>query len=181
MDGAALVAAVATRRDRAAFARLFALYAPRVKGQLMARGASAATADELTQEVMLTVWRKAEQFDPDKGLVGTWLFAMTRNCFINHLRRQRWPEPDALEAASPPAAPEALLLSAESHQRLREAVGGLPAEQRQILDGAYYRGRTLRELAEEHGIPLGTVKTRVRLAMARLRDLLTGKVRDDGA
>jgi RNA polymerase sigma-70 factor (ECF subfamily) len=176
-DGAALVDAVATLRDRAAFARLFELYAPRVKGQLMARGAAAGVADELTQEVMLTVWRKASQFDRRKGLVSTWLFVIARNCFLSHQRRQHWPEADAPEAATPPAPPEALLLSAESHHQLREALGGLPQEQRETLDGAYYRGRTLRELADEQGIPLGTVKTRVRLALTRLREALAGKVR----
>ncbi len=174
-DGAALVEAIAARRDRAAFARLFELFAPRVKGQLMARGASAAIADELTQEVMLAVWRKAAQFDRSKGLVSTWLFVIARNAFLSHHRRQRWPEPDALGDGAPaPELPEALLLSAEGHHHLREAMGGLPSEQRETLDGAYYRGRTLRELAEEQGIPLGTVKTRVRLALTRLREALGG-------
>jgi RNA polymerase sigma-70 factor, ECF subfamily len=170
-DAAALVEAIAARRDRAAFSRLFELFAPRVKGQLMARGASAATADELTQEVMLSVWRKAAQFDRAKGLVSTWLFVIARNAFLSHHRRHRWPEPDALADATAAApTPDALLLSAEGHHHLREALGALPTEQRQAIDGAYYRGRTLSELAEEQGLPLGTVKTRVRLALARLRE-----------
>jgi RNA polymerase sigma factor (sigma-70 family) len=177
VDATALVAAIAGRRDRAAFARLFQLYAPRVKGQLMARGASAAVADELTQEVMLTVWRKAEQFDRGKGLVSTWLYAITRNCFINHVRRAHWPEPEPEpeRAAAAPAPDEQLAAASEAH-RLREAMRELPTEQREVLVGAYDRGRSLSELANEQGIPLGTVKTRVRLAMARLRERLVGKV-----
>lgn len=173
-DEAELVEAIAARRDRAAFARFFEVFAPRVKGQLMGRGMSAAVADELTQDVMLTVWRKAEQFDRRKGLVGTWLFVIARNVFLNHHRRHAWPEPDALSAeTTPPTPPETLLLVAEGEQHLREAMKELPTEQRETLDGAYYRGRTLRELSEEQGIPLGTVKTRVRLGLARLREALT--------
>lgn len=176
-EAAALVEAIAARRDRAAFARLFELFAPRVKGQLMARGASAAIADELTQEVMLAVWRKAAQFDRAKGLVSTWLFVIARNAFLSHHRRHRWPEPDALvdAAALAPTPPDALLLSAEGHHHLREALGTLPTEQRETIDGAYYRGKTLSELAQEQGIPVGTVKTRVRLALARLREAVGAK------
>jgi RNA polymerase sigma-70 factor (ECF subfamily) len=171
----ALVTAVAAHRDRAAFARLFELYAPRVKGQLMARGASAALADELTQEVMLTVWRKAAQFDAGKGLVATWLYTITRNCFVSHVRRQRWPEPE-VDPPPPPPAPDEQLAAARDARDLRMAMGELPPEQREVLVGAYDRGRALSEIAEEKGLPLGTVKTRVRLALARLRERLSGKV-----
>jgi RNA polymerase sigma-70 factor (ECF subfamily) len=178
-DAAALVEAIARTRDRHAFARLFALYAPRVKGQLRARGASPAVADEVTQEVMLAVWRKAAQFDPSKGLVATWLFAITRNCLVNHQRGQRWPEPDALDEPAQGVAADEQLASAESERILRAALDELPAEQRDALAGAYYRGRTMRELAEEQRLPVGTVKTRVRLALARLRARLSGE-RPDG-
>jgi RNA polymerase sigma-70 factor (ECF subfamily) len=175
VEASALVAAIASRRDRAAFARLFQLYAPRVKGQLMARGTAAALADELTQEVMLTVWRKADQFDAGKGLVATWLYAITRNCFVSHVRSQRRPEPD-LEPPTTPPTPDQELAAALGARELRAAMDELPKEQREVLVGAYDRGRTLSELAEEKRLPLGTVKTRVRLALARLRARLAGKV-----
>ena len=141
----------------------------------MARGSSAAVADELTQEVMLTVWRKAGQFDRSKGHVGTWLFAITRNCHINHQRHLRWPAPDP-EPAPTAASPDEQLAEARDHQALRAALLELPVEQRETVAGAYYRGRSLSELAEEQGIPLGTVKSRARLAVARLRERLLGKV-----
>lgn len=173
IDGVALVAAVATHRDRKAFTRLVEFYAPRVRGYLTARGAGPSVADELTQEVMLKVWLKAVQFDPERGQVAAWLFAITRNCFATHRHRQHWPDPDAASQQSI-AAPEELILTAERGQHLLEAMGALPVAQRDILAGAYYRGRTMRQLADEQGIPLGTVKTRVRLALARLRHLLTG-------
>lgn len=174
-DPAALVTAVAVHRDRAAFARLFQLYAPRVKGQLVSRGASSALADELTQEVMLTVWRKAAQFDARKGLVATWLFTITRNCFVSHVRRQRWPEPE-LDPPAPAPRPDEQLSAARDARDLRTAMDELPSEQREVLIGAYDRGRALSELAEEKGLPLGTIKTRVRLALSRLRERLAGKV-----
>jgi RNA polymerase sigma-70 factor, ECF subfamily len=171
-DAAALIEAIASRRDRAAFARLFSLYAPRVKGQLRARGLSPAASDEVTQEVMLMVWRKADQYDPTRGLVGTWLFAIVRNCLVNHQRGQRWPESDVVEQPTGDHTPDDLFARAESRHNLLAALDELPAEQRQVLAGAYYRGRTMRELADEHQLALGTVKTRVRLALARLRALL---------
>lgn len=175
LDAAAIVVAIARHRDRAAFARLFQLFAPRVKGQLMARGASAAVADELTQEVMLTVWRKADQFDAGKGQVTTWLYAITRNTFINSVRRQRWPQPEADDAAPPSPSPDEQLADARDHHELRAVMRDLPAEQLETLVGAYDRGRTLAELAQEQGVPLGTIKTRVRLALTRLRARLAGK------
>jgi RNA polymerase sigma-70 factor, ECF subfamily len=178
-DAASLVEAIASQRDRAAFARLFALYGPRVRSQLCARGASLTVADEVTQEVMLTVWRKAGQFDPRRGRVGTWLFVIARNCLIDHQRGQRWPQPEPDDDVRADA-PDDQLAEAERQRDLRAALDELPLEQREALAGAYYRGRTMRELADEHRLPVGTVKTRVRLGLARLRACLGGKALPDG-
>ncbi|HVZ72825.1 MAG TPA: sigma-70 family RNA polymerase sigma factor [Polyangia bacterium] len=179
-DAAALVEAIASRRDRAAFARLFALYAPRIKGHLRARGATPAAAEEVTQEVMLAVWRKAAQFDRTKGRVATWLFTIARNGFVDHQRGQRWPEPERIEESSAEPAPDDALAAARGRRDLRVALDELPVEQRDALAGAYYRGRTMRELADEQRLPLGTIKTRVRLALARLRARLGGEAGDEG-
>lgn len=181
-EAEALLLAVAQRRDRVAYARFFGWYAPRVKGQLLAAGASAATADELVQEVMLRVWRKAEQFDPARGAVGTWLYAMTRNTWINHTRG-RHPGESILEDAevdeSMPARddvdPEASARDAEWRTALRGALASLPAEQIDVLRGACFSGHSLREVADETKVPLGTVKTRVRLALERLRGMLKSR------
>lgn len=177
-DAAAWLAAIAESGDRASFARLFRLYAPKVKGHLMARGAAAGAADELTQDVMLTVWRKAAQFDPSKGTVAGWLFAITRNRFINHLRDARYPQPEA-EVEAPAEAdtserPDEQLALAERRARLVRALASLAPEQHAVLQGAYWRGQTLQEHADEQRLPLGTVKTRVRLALGHLRALLAG-------
>jgi len=173
--------AVAVRADREAFGRLFGRYAPKVKAHLVARGAPASVADELTQEVMLIVWRKAALFDAGKGSLVTWLYTISRNCLLNHLRAAGRRELDVdvdVDAPEPGDAPptgEQQLIDRERRRGLAASVERLPPEQREILHRAYWKGQTLQECADEIQIPLGTVKTRVRLALARLRELLGGR------
>jgi RNA polymerase sigma-70 factor (ECF subfamily) len=173
-DDAALMTAIAARADRAAFARLFQRYAPKVKGHLIARGAAAGAADELTQEVMLMVWRKAALYDAQRGSLAAWLYTVSRNCLYNRARgeQRREIEIDAPEPGPEPATGEELVIALERQRALSRSLGQLSAEQREILEGAYWRGQTLQECAEERKIPLGTVKTRVRLALQHLRELM---------
>ena len=171
------MAAIATRGDCAAFAQLFRRYAPKVKAHLMARGAATGAADELTQEVMLIVWRKAGLFDASRGSVAAWLYTISRNALFNTTRGERVrKEGSAMQTAFPEAAPpptsEQALLAAEQGRALSASLAQLPPEQREILEGAYWRGQTLQECAEERQLPLGTVKTRVRLALEKLRGLM---------
>jgi RNA polymerase sigma-70 factor (ECF subfamily) len=176
-DAALWLVAIAARADRAAFARLFRVYAPKVKGHLVARGAAVGVADELTQDVMLTVWRKAAQFDPGKGTVAAWLYTITRNRLFNHLRDARYPQPEPETDASADdaaARPDEQLAFAERRARLARALHQLPPEQHAVLRDAYWRGQTLKEHADEQHLPLGTVKTRVRLALTHLRTILGG-------
>lgn len=175
--------AVAVRADRDAFGRLFGRYAPKVKAHLVARGAPAGVADELTQEVMLIVWRKAALFDAGKGSLVTWLYTISRNCLLNHVRshvraagrREIDVGVDAPDPAPAPATGEQQLIDMERRRGLAASVERLPPEQREILHRAYWKGQTLQECADEIQVPLGTVKTRVRLALARLRELLGGR------
>ena len=181
-EAVAWLVAIAAHADRAAFARLFRAYAPKVKGHLVARGATAGVADELTQEVMLTVWRKAAQFDASKGTVAAWLYTITRNRLFNHLRDARYPQPEIeveASAADVASRPDEQLASAQRRARLGRALGQLPPEQHAVLRDAYWRGQTLKEHADEQHLPLGTVKTRVRLALAHLRTILGGETADD--
>jgi RNA polymerase sigma-70 factor (ECF subfamily) len=173
-DDAALMTAIASRADRAAFATLFERYAPKVKGHLVARGAPVGIADELAQEVMLILWRKAALFDAAKGSVATWLYTISRNCLLNHVRQERRQDVDPQEAPAAPASAtgEELLLGAERCARLAASMERLPPEQRDVLHGAYWRGQTLQECATEKAVALGTVKTRARLALAHLREML---------
>ena len=179
--------AVAVHADRDAFARLFGRYAPKVKAHLVARGAPAGVADELTQDVMLLVWRKAALFDARKGSLVTWLYTISRNCLLNHVRAAgRRPaqigddvDVGAPEPADAPATGEQQLIERERQRGLAASVARLPPEQREILERAYWKGQTLQECADEAKVPLGTVKTRVRLALGRLRELLGVKQGND--
>jgi RNA polymerase sigma factor (sigma-70 family) len=169
--------AIATRGDRAAFAQLFRRYAPKIKAHLLARGAAAGAADELTQEAMLIVWRKAGLYDASRGSVAAWLYTISRNSLFNATRGERRRKGEstaemAFPDVAPPPTSEQALLAAEQGRALSVSLAQLPPEQREILEGAYWRGQTLQECAEERQLPLGTVKTRVRLALERLRGLM---------
>jgi RNA polymerase sigma factor (sigma-70 family) len=175
----ALVQAIARDRDRAAFAALFGHFAPRLKTYVMRLGASAATADELVQETMLTLWRRADSFDPRQANASTWIFTIARNKRIDALRRENRPELDpsdpAFAVAPVPAADEAMAAT-ESEQMLRQAITQLPQEQADLLRICYYGDKSHRQIALELGLPLGTVKSRLRLALGRLRLALKDSV-----
>ncbi|SEA80302.1 RNA polymerase sigma factor [Rubrimonas cliftonensis] len=161
-------------RDRAAFAALFGRYAGRVKGFMQRAGFPPHEADEAAQEVMLTVWRRAETFDPTRAGAGTWLFTVARNRRIDLMRRRR-PEPDPLDPHfQPDPAPPADVAAAVADRdaAVRAALATLPPEQLEVVRLAYYEGLSQSEAAAALGAPLGTVKSRLRLAVARLREAL---------
>lgn len=161
---------VRTDRDRTAFAALFRHFAPRVKAFLMKSGASEALAEECTQDVMTTVWHKAHLFDPERASVATWVFTIARNRRIDALRKSRRPEPEDLTwgPEHEPDQAEALALQQES-ERLGRALSRLPEKQRDLIERAFYGDRSHSEIAAETGLPLGTIKSRIRLALDRLR------------
>lgn len=164
------VEAIRDRKDQAAFAELFGHFAPRVKAFLMKSGASPDLAEECTQEVMATLWRKAHMFDPAKASVSTWIFTVARNRKIDILRKERRPEPEDLPWG-PEAEPEqedVLALQQES-KKLGKAIADLPEKQKDLILKAYYGELSHSEIAEQTGLPLGTIKSRIRLALDRLR------------
>lgn len=164
------VAAVRDAQDKAAFAELFAYFAPRVKSFLMKSGASPDLAEECAQEVMVTLWNKAHLFDPAKASVSTWIFTIARNRRIDLLRKQKRPEPEDLPwgPEAEPEQAEAMGLQQETEQ-LGQALAALPAEQRKLIERAYFGELSHSEIAAETGLPLGTIKSRIRLALERLR------------
>jgi RNA polymerase sigma-70 factor, ECF subfamily len=170
------------REDRAAFAELFRRYAVRVKAFMIRGGAADADADEIAQEVMAAIWRRAASFDPARASPATWIFAIARNRRIDMLRRQRRPVPDPedplFQPEPEPAAFDAVSV-AEREARLRAALAGLGAEQRAVLIAAFYEGLSHAEIAERLGLPLGTVKSRLRLAFGHLRGALGKDLNDD--
>lgn len=176
-DFDALLLAVALRADREAFVRLFDHFAPRVKSMLMAQGAPADLAEELAQETLLMVWRKARLFDPARAGASTWIAAIARNLRIDAARRaNRSRLPDVydilLGAAEEPERPEQALSGRERSGRLHAALTSLDPGQRDVVRLAYMEGRSHSEIAVRLAIPMGTVKSRLRLALTRLRATL---------
>lgn len=168
----ALVVRVAVDRDRAAFAALFAHFAPRLNAYLIRLGADPASAEELTQEVMVTLWRKADLYDPAKSSLATWLHRIARNRRIDAARRLRGaaldPEDPLLQPAGPADADEGLD-AVRREERVRAALEGLPSEQIELVRLAFFFGLSHSQIAERTGLPLGTVKSRIRLAFTHLR------------
>lgn len=160
------------RKDREAFARLFAYFAPRIKSYLKRLAADDASAEEMTQEVMLTIWRKAEQFDARQASAATWIFRIARNRRIDAARRAARPALDPSEPLLFPeaeTAPDDAAHAREREARVREALAHLPEEQVMLLRLAFFDGLSHSEIAEREGLPLGTVKSRLRLAFDKLR------------
>lgn len=174
LDWAGMMVAVRDRQDKAAFAALFGHFAPRVKGFLMKAGSDAATAEDCAQDVMATVWRKAAQFDPSRASVATWIFTIARNRRIDIARRDRRPEPEDLEWIGGEEPDQAEIYeAAQETSRLTAALANLPEKQRQLVQRAFYGDLSHSEIAAETGLPLGTIKSRIRLALDRLRLTMT--------
>lgn len=170
---------VAANRDKAAFASLFEYFAPRVKGFLINKGADNALAEEIVQDVMLTVWRKADMFDRTQASASTWLFIVARNRHIDYIRRARKPGLDPEEPTLMPSgevAPDEAFVLQQREERLHEALKILPPEQMELLRQAFFVGKSHREIADDTGIPLGTIKSRIRLAFMALRKALEDEV-----
>ena len=174
----ARIGAIAAGGDRAAFAELFAFFAPRLKSYLMRTGTAEPQAEELMQETMLAVWRKAALFDPKSASAATWIFTIARNQRVDALRRERrggWVRVGEAEAVferdEQPLADQRFLAE-EAEKRVRLALKKLPPDQLRVIELSFFEDRPHGEIARTLAIPLGTVKSRVRLALQRLRGIL---------
>ncbi|MGC6531140.1 MAG: sigma-70 family RNA polymerase sigma factor [Candidatus Puniceispirillaceae bacterium] len=167
-----LLVRVGREKDKTAFTTLFAYFAPRIKSFLLRLGSDMSTAEELAQEAMIMVWRRAETYNPAQAGASTWIFTIARNKRIDRLRREGRPVPDMLDPAMMPDLPETgmdAVTRGQEEDKLREALKKLPEEQAKMIFAAYYEEKSHREISEESGLPLGTVKSRIRLALSRLR------------
>jgi RNA polymerase sigma-70 factor (ECF subfamily) len=170
---------IAERGDVEAFRQLFDAYAPRVKSYMMRQGADANTAEELAQETLLTVWRKASFYSSDRGSATTWVFTIARNLRIDRLRKeQRWvPLPDEYNnEPSADAGPDEILAEEERRLQMQRALAELPTDQQEVVVLSYIEGLSHSEIAERLGLPLGTVKSRMRLAYLKIRDSVEGLI-----
>ena len=161
---------IAAHRDQAAFIEVFEHFAPRVKAFLMKSGATASIAEDCAQDVMVTLWNKAHLFDPARASVATWIFTIARNRRIDALRKERRPEPEDLPWG-PEAEPDQLdvLSMQQESEQLAKALRSLPDKQRELIEKAYFGDLSHSEIAADTGLPLGTIKSRIRLALDRLR------------
>jgi RNA polymerase sigma-70 factor (ECF subfamily) len=171
--------AVATRAERPAFATLFRHFAPRIKGFLVRSGSNEALAEELTQEVMVVVWRRAASFDPARAQLSTWLYTIARNLRIDHHRRHASATVelgDPWDADQQPASadltPEENVLAAQRERGVQAALAELPVEQATVLRMSFFEEHPHARIAQELDIPLGTAKSRIRLALTQLRRIL---------
>jgi RNA polymerase sigma factor (sigma-70 family) len=172
----ALILAVGRARDRAAFQTLFELFAPRVKAYIARLGCDGGTAEELMQEAMVTVWRRAETYDPAQAGAATWIFTIARNKRIDLARREKRPQIDPDDPMLAPAQEmpaDQRVAANQTEARLRIAIAALPENQRDLLALAFYEDKPHSEIAAVRNLPLGTVKSRIRLALERLRHSLT--------
>lgn len=170
-----LIVAIADAGDRAAFAALFKHFAPRLKAFAIRQGVGATTAEELMQEAMLSVWRKAHTFDPRRATASTWVFTILRNKRIDMLRREHRPDvniDDVPERVSDAASADDDYQTRQTQDLLRQAMDGLPADQVEVLQKAFFEDKSHSAVAEELNLPLGTVKSRIRLALSRMRATL---------
>ncbi|MBK4216681.1 sigma-70 family RNA polymerase sigma factor [Paracoccus caeni] len=162
--------AVRDHRDREAFGRLFDHFGPRLKAMLIRSGQRDGAAEDIVQDVMLVVWRKAAQFDPHRAEASAWIYRIARNRQIDLIRRRPVPQPDLLE--EPPGTdpdPAQILALAEETRHLRDALSRLSAEQRQALEQSYLEDLPHSRISQLTGLPIGTIKSRIRLGLERLR------------
>lgn len=173
-DPARLITRVASGEDRSAFAELFQHYAPRVKSMMMRRGANSDRAEDLAQETLLRLWRKADQFDPSRASASAWVFTIARNVSVDLARRDgratAWLLEQGEDDEHDPDQPEEHLIMVEREEIVRSTIAALPDDQLRVIRLSFFDGLAHAEISEVLGIPLGTVKSRIRLALQRLRD-----------
>ncbi|MEO1281085.1 MAG: sigma-70 family RNA polymerase sigma factor [Pseudomonadota bacterium] len=168
-----LLQRIAESSDADAFAQLFQNYGPRVKSYMMRQGADPHTAEELAQETLLTVWRKAQLYSGDKGSATTWIFTIARNLRIDRFRREKpWQElPEGRdEEPSNDTPPDEAVSERERSARVHAALNNLPSDQQEVVALSYLEGLSHSEIAERLSLPLGTVKSRMRLAYQKIRE-----------
>lgn len=170
-----LLRKISETKDAEAFRMLFESYAPRIKAFMMGSGTDAATADDLAQEAMSAVWRKASLYSPEKGNPTTWIFTIVRNLRIDKIRKERVWQPlpeDHNELPADDIPADELVARQERAAGLQQALDQLPAEQFEVISLSYVQGLAHSEIAKRLDLPIGTVKSRMRLAYQKLRPLV---------
>lgn len=164
--------AIAQRQDRSAFAELYTHFAPRIKAFMLKRGCDSATAEEIAQMTLVAVWQKAQLFQPEKASASTWIFTIARNLHIDLVRKAKRPEPDPNDPFFVPSGDKQAddsIAEAQDAARVRAAIATLPPDQQEVLRLSFYEDMSHGQISSALGLPLGTVKSRIRLAFRRIR------------
>lgn len=169
------IVAIAATADMDAFQELFQAFSPRIRAYLLKMTRNPQAAEDLMQETMLAIWRKAGQYDPARGPASAWIFTIARNIWIDAWRKQRRPEIDPNDpalAADPEPDAANLIERRQSHDALHKAMQSLPPEQVNLIRLSFFEEASHSTIASQLGLPIGTVKSRIRLAFGRLRAAL---------
>lgn len=175
LDDRDLVNRVACHRDRDAFQCLFLRFGPKIKALMIRSGADFATAEDLAQDAMLTLWRKSKLYSPERGTVAAWVFTIARNLRIDRLRRQSphvFEDIDELHLEAPIASGEEETEMRQRNNLISQALAALPSDQRRVIEMSFVQDMPQTDIAQALDLPLGTVKSRIRLGYAKLRERL---------
>lgn len=170
---------VGLNQDKVAFGKLFAHFTPFLKAFLMkSGGVTPENAEELVQETMIKVWRKAPTFSASQASASTWIYTIARNTRIDWLRKQNRQNPDELHADDiyderDDPTPYSSLVQIRNKKHITEQLGHLPPEQAEVLKLMYFQGKSGQQVADSLDLPLGTVKSRIRLALNKMKLGLT--------
>ena len=170
---------IAEFRDRDAFSQIYEFFSPRLKNYFIAKGMNDTFAEELVQETMLKIWRKSKQFNPEKASASTWIFTIARNLHIDSLRKNRLPIvniDEIAEKANEELSPEDRIDLNQRQDKVVRALSRLPSAQSKVVLMSFFEDKSHGEISEELQIPLGTVKSRMRLAFERLRTNVRGNL-----
>ncbi len=168
----AMIGRIAASRDREAYKALFVYFGPRIKALMLKAGADHSMAEDLVQDVMMTVWRKVELYSPERGAVSTWIYTIARNARIDRLRRNSsrpYEDIEGMDFASDDPSSEEEIFANQRIERVGQALAELPDDQRRIIELAYLHDKPQSEIADKLAVPLGTVKSRMRLAYGKLK------------
>ena len=171
----AMIVRIASHADRDAYAQLFSIYAPKIKAFVMGQGLTGPEAEDLAQDVLLTVWRKAAQFDANKASAATWIYTIARNLRIDRARKQKRTKdlPEDLWAPEPDKGADQMLIEQQSANQITQLLDHLPSAQFEVLRLAYFENLSHSEISKSLSLPLGTVKSRIRLSLNLLKNLMT--------
>lgn len=170
-----LISLVGAKQDRAAFQALFEHFAPRIKAMMLKGGVNMMQAEDLMQDVMMTVWRKSSQFSPDRGTVGAWIFTIARNARIDLFRKassRPYDDVYEMEIADDGQSSDDAMLQVEREECVSAAMKELPQDQREVIHLAFIADMSQSEIAKKLSLPIGTVKSRMRLAYGKLKGKL---------